>query len=212
MDVPATQELGNTSPEGHGFIVSDGHPVSWSRYREMNAEVMSHEHSLAFGQCVDVVQLNEAIQHINTPCYIVPTNKMIPSTQTVTVRLNQENAFDSAGAQANLWLAAYSESMYQGFMGGVDRDFIEISKHRAISKDDVFLVECTLGKRFFGVLELKEPVSGSEWHCLIHWPSKPDSNVVGKELLNVHLVSMDDFTAMFRRPLARILTVTSSPS
>jgi hypothetical protein len=203
MDVPLKELGGAVQQCGEGVVNAEqANCVRWERYREMDGFSLSPDDSFRFGQCVDVVRVERFGSEVLPPYFVLPRNAKPPVVKEVTISTRSESAFDTAGNQANLWLGAYSEFKYRGFMGTLDREFIERSKHRRHEPRDAFLVELQRNQ-IYGVLELVRMVSDSTWNALLHLPIEPPIELDGIDLFSVHQVGIDEVSAVFRQYLGR---------
>lgn len=210
MDVPLNEIGCEIQQSGEGLIdAQKGNCVRWERYREMGSFSISPDDSFRFGQCVDVVRVERSGADVLAPCFILPSDGAYPVIKEVTVSTQLDSAFDMAGSQANLWLGAYSEFKYQGFMGTLDREFIERSKTRPHEPRDKFLIEVS-GNQGYGVLELIQMASDATWNALLHLPLAPQSNIANLDLYSVHQIGIDGISAIFRQRFAKASVVEAT--
>lgn len=208
IDVPIDSIGADLPDSGKGIIRSQNEsPVRWERYREMGQEWITQEDSLRFGKCVDVVQLHRDNSYDLSSCFVLPDDSSRPVTIRVSLETCCDSAFDTSGIQADLWLGAYSEFKYQGFMGTIDREFIERAKNRHLEPGDRFLVEVEQCQSY-GVLELLCLTDCSRWDGLLHLPAEPLCEIEKTDLVSVHRVGMDGFSLTVKKPFAKVVSAS----
>lgn len=184
------------------YLENSDRSASVEPVREFNIGAISSNDKLRFGQSAGLVKIHSDHAVENHSFLFREPNELVTSF-TIVLTLDHNTMFNLAGVQANLWLGAYAEFYYQGFMGELDKKFLEAARNRELEAGDAFAVEVVPSEELRGVVVLAKSLVSGTREATLHVAGYSD-DLNSKCLRSVHTIEIDGIVATFRRKLGQV--------
>ena len=196
---------GAVALSGSAYVNGDqSRPVKWKRQREFGMGRLSEIDRLKYCQSVNMIFVEPTV---SAPCFLLPSQSHRPTVRNVTVSLRYTCHFDTADAQASLWIGIYGEVVHERMLGKLNREFIAKSRTRSFQPGDFLRIDFGSPACQWGVLVLSEKVGAKVWRSALYSLLGDSIDIAGSVIFSTDTATLDGHVATFRRELGTITSV-----
>lgn len=198
---------GQTLAEQNSGMVNGigGESVSWQLVREFSADGLSHaEHLRRTALSINDFELIGNTGSCDKNVMIIPNGRGRMTLYHVDVVLSVAHYFDLVPYQSSIWLSAYADIVYEGFLGTFDKLEHQSARSLPLQCGDQICIQMQGPGSTMGLLELVESREASIWAANLYLESSADPVSSGHKLTTKSSVTLDGYRVVVERTIGHI--------